>query len=236
MFESATFHSSGILHDKTPKWMLLTLGINTTLILALIALPLLFPQSLPTRLLSKALYAPAPPPAITRLITRSNSQLSQQSYHDPFQAPTRPPIGIDRAQDPGPPPGPITDLSTGDTTGATETTNPILRSTTPPPVVHQVQPLKIHISNLSPSQLLYKTTPAYPAMGIATRTQGTVVLAATISKTGSIENLRVVSGPAMLQQSAIDAVQKWRYRPYLLNNQPVEVETTINVVFSLSSQ
>jgi protein TonB len=236
MFESATFHSNGILHDKTPKWMLLTLAVNTTLVLALIALPLIYPHSLPTRLLSKALYAPAPPPAITHLITRSNPALSQQSYSDPFQAPTRPPIGIDRTQDPGPPPGPISDLSTGDTPGAPEATNPILRSTTPPPVVHQPQPQKIHISNLSPSQLLYKTTPTYPAMAIATRTQGTVVLAATISRTGAIENLRVVSGPGMLQQSAIEAVQKWRYRPYLLNNQPVEVETTINVVFSLTSQ
>jgi len=60
-----------------------------------------------------------------------------------------------------------------------------------------------------------------------------VVLQATISKTGTIENLRVISGPAMLQQSAMDAVKSWRYRPYLLNNDPVEVETTVNVVFSL---
>jgi protein TonB len=61
----------------------------------------------------------------------------------------------------------------------------------------------------------------------------TVVLQATISKTGSIENLRVMSGPAMLTQSALDAVRSWRYRPYLLNGEPVEVETTVNVVFSL---
>jgi protein TonB len=60
-----------------------------------------------------------------------------------------------------------------------------------------------------------------------------VVLQATISKTGSIENLKVVSGPAMLQQSAMDAVKSWRYRPYLLNNEPVEVETTVNVIFTL---
>jgi protein TonB len=59
------------------------------------------------------------------------------------------------------------------------------------------------------------------------------VLQATISKTGLIENLRVISGPAMLQQAALDAVKTWRYRPYLLNNEPVEVETTVNVIFTL---
>ena len=59
------------------------------------------------------------------------------------------------------------------------------------------------------------------------------MLQATISKTGTIENLKVMSGPAMLQQAALDAVRQWRYRPYLLNNEPVEVDTTVNVVFTL---
>jgi protein TonB len=58
-------------------------------------------------------------------------------------------------------------------------------------------------------------------------------LQATISREGTIENLRVVSGPPILQQAAIDAVKQWRYRPYLLNGEPVEVETTINVDFRL---
>jgi len=81
--------------------------------------------------------------------------------------------------------------------------------------------------------LLLKTQPVYPPIAKAARVSGTVVLQASISKTGSIENLKVVSGPAMLQQSAIDAVRQWRYRPYLLNGEPVEVETTVNVIFTL---
>jgi protein TonB len=81
--------------------------------------------------------------------------------------------------------------------------------------------------------LLLKTTPVYPPIAKAARVSGTVVLQATISKTGSIENLHIVSGPAMLQQAAMQAVRSWRYRPYLLNNEPVEVETTVNVIFSL---
>jgi protein TonB len=59
------------------------------------------------------------------------------------------------------------------------------------------------------------------------------VLQATISKTGLIENLRVISGPPMLQRAAVDAVRSWRYKPYLLNREPVEVETTVSVFFNL---
>jgi protein TonB len=73
----------------------------------------------------------------------------------------------------------------------------------------------------------------YPPIAKAARVSGTVVLQATISKTGAIENLTVTSGPAMLQQAALDAVRTWRYRPYLLNNEPVEVQTTVNVIFTL---
>jgi protein TonB len=81
--------------------------------------------------------------------------------------------------------------------------------------------------------LIQKTMPAYPVIARATGTSGTVTLAAIISKTGTIENLRVISGPMMLQQAALDAVRTWRYRPYLLNGQPVEVETTVSVVFTM---
>jgi protein TonB len=81
--------------------------------------------------------------------------------------------------------------------------------------------------------LIDKKLPVYPRLAIAVRAEGTVVLQATISKAGTIENLHVVSGPPMLQQAAIDAVQSWRYKPYLLGGEPVEVETTVNVIFTL---
>jgi protein TonB len=82
-------------------------------------------------------------------------------------------------------------------------------------------------------RLILKTTPVYPAIAKAAGISGTVTLTAIISKTGTIENLRVTGGPAMLQQAARDAVQTWRYRPYLLDGQPVEVETTVSVIFTL---
>lgn len=77
------------------------------------------------------------------------------------------------------------------------------------------------------------TAPTYPPIAKAARISGTVVLHIFISETGAVEDAQATSGPAMLQQSAIDAVKTWRYRPYTRNNTPVAVETTVNVVFSL---
>jgi protein TonB len=88
-------------------------------------------------------------------------------------------------------------------------------------------------SGVAQGMLTLRTTPIYPPIAKTARVSGTVVLQATISKAGTIENLRVVSGPQMLRQSAVDAVRNWRYKPYMLNNEPVEVESTVSVVFSL---
>jgi protein TonB len=102
------------------------------------------------------------------------------------------------------------------------------------PKVQAAPPKKVNISaGVATGMLIQKTTPVYPPIAKAARVSGTVVIQATISKTGTIENLHVVSGPAMLQSAALDAVKSWRYRPYLLNNEPVEVETTVNVIFTL---
>jgi len=90
-------------------------------------------------------------------------------------------------------------------------------------------------SGIANGMLIQKTPPVYPPIARTARVSGTVDLHATISKTGSIKDLYVVSGPTMLRQAALDAVRNWRYRPYTLNDQPTEVETTIAVVFSLNN-
>ena len=82
--------------------------------------------------------------------------------------------------------------------------------------------------------LIYSVLPVYPVMARQMRIAGAVQLQATISRDGTIENLHVVSGRALLQAAALEAVRKWRYRPYLLNGEPVEVETTINVDFTMN--
>jgi protein TonB len=83
-------------------------------------------------------------------------------------------------------------------------------------------------------QLESKVTPVYPPIAKAAHVGGTVILRAIISKTGTIENLQAISGPDMLKGAALDAVRQWRYKPYLLNGEPTEVDTTITVNFNLS--
>jgi len=90
-------------------------------------------------------------------------------------------------------------------------------------------------SGVATGMLIQKTPPVYPAIAKSARVAGTVELHAVISKSGSIKDLKVENGPVMLQQAAYDAVKTWRYRPYKLNNDPVEVETTISVVFTLGN-
>ena len=88
-------------------------------------------------------------------------------------------------------------------------------------------------SEILEGSLMRKVEPRYPPLAIVARIQGTVVLEAVISKAGTIENLRLVSGHPMLAGAAIDAVSQWRYRPYLLNGDGIEVETEITVNFVL---
>jgi protein TonB len=82
--------------------------------------------------------------------------------------------------------------------------------------------------------LIRRVQPIYPPLARSARVQGSVVLSALISKGGTMENLRVLSGHPMLVAAAIEAVRQWRYRPYILNAEPIEVETQITVSFSLT--
>jgi protein TonB len=90
------------------------------------------------------------------------------------------------------------------------------------------------VSNLGEGSLLRRVQPTYPALARQARIQGPVELQAIISKAGTIEHLVVVRGHPMLAAAALEAVRQWRYRPYLLNHEPIEVETEITVNFVLS--
>jgi len=102
----------------------------------------------------------------------------------------------------------------------------------PPPPAAPTHPLKI--SHWAEGNIVYRMQPIYPPLARQARVQGVVELRAIISKAGMIENLVVVRGHPMLATAAIEAVRQWRYRPYLLNNEPIEVETEITVNFVLS--
>ena len=97
-----------------------------------------------------------------------------------------------------------------------------------------VGPVKVSKGVLE-GMLLEPIQPVYPTIAKVAGVQGTVVLEAVISKTGRIESLHAVSGPDLLRNAALQAVQAARYRPYKLNDEAVDVQTTITVVFQLGS-
>ena len=86
---------------------------------------------------------------------------------------------------------------------------------------------------VSQGLLFKKVAPAYPPMALQLHREGVVELLATVSKEGRIANIKVLSGDSMLVRPAVDAVRQWQYRPYLLNGQPLEIETQISVSFKL---
>jgi protein TonB len=81
--------------------------------------------------------------------------------------------------------------------------------------------------------LIKRVQPVYPAAALSMRIQGSVQLQATISKDGSITNLKVISGQGGLGRAAMEAVRQWKYKPYYLDGQPVEIQTQITVNFKL---
>jgi len=101
------------------------------------------------------------------------------------------------------------------------------------PTIHQAQRVRVS-QGVTSGLLIRRIQPTYPPLAKQARISGAVVLQAEISKDGSIQNLHVISGHPMLVPSALDAVKQWKYKPYILNGEPVEVETTITVNFTLA--
>jgi protein TonB len=108
-------------------------------------------------------------------------------------------------------------------------------SSTPVAVPKVATPQRVRVSQgVTEGLILKRVQPTYPPLARSARIQGSVVLQAVIGKDGSIQGLRAVSGHPMLTPAAIDAVKQWRYKPYFLNGEPVEVDTQITVNFTLA--
>jgi protein TonB len=241
MFEDALMESSHRIKTRSKYWSFLAVFINCSVLIALIIWPLLHPDALPVQIMAALLVAPSPPPpAPLPQATQQRLQVRSELLDNQIQAPSKIPkeIKIDHEAASSQPSMAGVIGSDGTADGARGgSLNDLFRDIgTGPAVVKPSTPPKLSISSgVMAGNLLEKTVPQYPAIARAARIQGTVVLQATIAKDGAIQNLRVINGPPMLQQAAIDAVRSWRYKPYLLNGEPVEVETTINVVFNLGN-
>jgi protein TonB len=236
MFEDSTFESTSRIRTRSRGWMIAAFALESSILLAFILIPLVFPEALPRQFATFLMDAPAPPPA-QQPPTQAMAQTvhtPSQATNDPFAAPSVIPHGI--VIPTSPEPTQFIGSTVWDPAGTPGGTgNPLLAQVTPRVVIHPDVKTTVRVpSSAEEALLIRKTIPVYPRIGLAAHAEGTVILEATISKTGTIENLRVISGPALLQRAALDAVSTWRYRPYLLNGQPVEVETTVNVIFSLT--
>jgi protein TonB len=233
MFEDSTFESTHSIRPRSRGWMLAAFAFNGSILLALVLIPLIYPEALPRQMISILLEAPTPPPAPQPPPGTKPTQAfhGTREFQDlRLTAPSQIPQTIKMIEKPEAAPGGyLASLGPEQSVpGGTEVfRKPTMIATPPAEAKHAV-----HLSSgVVTGLLLQKTTPVYPPIAVAARVEGTVVLQATISKFGTIANLRVASGPPMLQQAALDAVKNWRYRPYLLNGEPVDVETTVNVVF-----
>lgn len=233
MFEDALMESGGTIHTHRGWFSGVAAICNGSIVCYLILLPLLHPASLPKQSLSMLLAAPAPPaeplPAMTRVVSVATHAAA---LVNPFTPPRIVPNSI-RAADHEPPPLIGTGINPIGNGSVLNGLPDSIGMATPPQVRVTPSRKTVISSGVMEGRKLSGAEPRYPAFAIAARIQGTVLLAATISKTGAIENLRIVSGPPMLAPAAEAAVRTWRYRPYLLNGEPVEVETTVRVIFHL---
>ena len=240
MFEDSLLESSGRLATRNPWTTAFSFAMQMLLAGLLVLLPLIYTEALPKQQLMSFLEAPTPPPApAPRQLakapsSRPVSELDNGVLRPPAEIPKRiamvneeeaPPTGT--AEVPGAVPG---GLPNGVANGVMSV---ITREV--PVAVPKIAAQKVRVSSgVAQGLLVHQVTPQYPTLARQARIQGTVILQAVIGKDGTVQNLRVLSGHPMLVQAALDAVRQWRYKPYYLNGEPVEVDTQINVNFTLS--
>ena len=225
------------------SWMTLTsFGLQAVIIGLLLLIPLLTTVGLPsTRTVSTPISMgrrdPGPAPQMHGGARRRGVQIVP--YSGPIMQPRQIPTGIPKGGDTNTTSGPIgpPDIGIGPYIGSGPGlsvpdggTRPVM------PVAPKPATKVFRTSTILQGSLIRRVEPTYPPLAREARIQGTVVLAAVISKAGTIDNLRLVSGHPMLAGAAVDAVSQWRYRPYILNGDVIEVETQITVNFVLAGR
>jgi protein TonB len=242
MFEDSLIESGNKLKTKRFGTTILSFALQVFLLFVLILIPLIYTDALPKQQLMTFLVAPPPPPppppppaAAPIKVVKIASELVNGQLRTPTKIPQKvqmikeeeAPPDLGAGGVPGGVPGGIPGGSAGGVIGG------IISQTVAIP--KQVIPQRVRVSQgVSNGLLIRKVQPTYPPLARQARIQGQVVLHAEISKEGTIQNLQLISGHAMLAPAAIEAVKQWRYKPYLLNGEPVAVETEVIVNFSLS--
>jgi periplasmic protein TonB len=232
---------------KSGDWKRATLPVAYILEIIIIGItviiPLIYTDALPKAQLMTFLVAPPPPPPPPPPPAKAPPVVVHKvSMQDLMKAPTVIPKTIAKIKDqpvvqsagvvggvtggvPGGQMGGVLGGIIGGVTGGPP----------PPPPPKPTTPQRIRVGGqVEAAKLIYKPTPEYPPLAKMARIQGTVRLEAIISKDGTIQDLKVLNGHPLLVKSALDAVKQWRYQPTLLNGEPVEVVTEIDVNFTLA--
>jgi protein TonB len=237
MFEDSLMESSGRFKTRRGWTTLVSVSIQVIAILIMILIPLIYTEALPTQMITTFLVAPPPPPpppppAQVVKVQKIETELENGQLKTPTKIPQK--IKIVKEEEAPPSTGVIGGVAGGVPGGALNgVLGGILNSAGNGPKL--AAPQRVRVSQgVVEGNLIRRVEPVYPPIAKTARIQGTVILHAIISKTGNIENLQVVSGHPMLTAAALDAVRQWKYKPYMLNGEPVEVDTTVTVNFTLS--
>jgi periplasmic protein TonB len=238
---------SSPVRKKTNKPWSVTLSfiIQGIIVVIFILIPLIYTEALPKQLLTTFLVAPAPPPpppppaAAVQRVVKPVVRLIQAGK---MMAPTVIPKKVEMIKEEEMPPdvgavgvvgGVPGGVPGGQVGGVLGGIIGGVGGGMPPPPKPTQSRVRVG-GNVQAAKMLRQVTPVYPQIAKTAHVQGTVVLHAIIAKDGTVQELTYISGPALLMRNAMDAVRQWRYQPTLLNGEPVEVDTTISVVFTLS--
>jgi periplasmic protein TonB len=244
MFEDSLIESGNRLKTKRGVTTTVSFVFQVALIGVLVLIPLLFTEALPKTQLMTFLVAPPPPPppppppaaAPVHVVKQVQTDIINGQLRTPTKIPEK--VQMIKEEEAPPPmmasgvvggvPGGVPGGQMGGVIGG-------IISSTPVAVPKVATPQRVRVSQgVTQGLLIRKVQPTYPPLARQARIQGSVLLQAEISRTGDIENLRLISGHPMLAPAAIEAVKQWKYKPYILNGEPVEVETQITVNFTLS--
>ncbi len=241
MFEDSLIESGNKLKTKRGRTTAFSFMLEAVVVGVLVLIPLLFTEALPKAQLMMALVAPPPPPppppppAEVHVVKQVQTDIVNGQLRTPTKIPKK--IEMVKEEEAPPPmmsgvvggvPGGVPGGQMGGVMGS------IIGSANTA-IPRAATPQRVRVSaGVTQGMVIRKVNPTYPQIAKTARVQGQVVLQAVISKEGTIEGLKVISGHPLLTQSAVDAVKQWRYRPYILNGEPVEVDTTVTVIFSLA--
>jgi periplasmic protein TonB len=237
---------------RKPLTVVASLVMHVVIGATLLIIPLVFPETLSesmqqlTFLVAPPPPPPPPPPAPTAATPKQVKRVVEAGT---FRARVEIPKGIKMVVDDGPPPdtavggivggvpggvpgGEIGGVIGGVIGGAPTSVAP---PPPPPPPAAPKPPQRVRIGgNVQQANLIREVQPSYPLLAKQARIQGAVVLEAIINEQGSVENLRIINGHPLLTQAALDAVKQWKYKPTVINGEPVEVVTKVTVNFHLS--